>query len=229
MVELKSDSEIFEMMRNKLYTAVVGDIMDQMGLLHQFLPPEIRPMNENMVLAGRAMTVLEADLESLSEGEKEKLSGHAFGLMLEALDNLKENEIYVCTGSSPTYAVLGELMTMRAKYLKSAGAVLNGYIRDTRGIRALDFPVFSLGSYAQDQAPRGVVTGYRVPIQLGAVKINPGDILFGDIDGVLAIPRKYEKEILTRAYEKAIGEKIVGKAIQRGMAAGDAFVKYGIM
>ena len=186
-------------------------------------------MRENMVLVGRAMTVLESDMGDLTEEQKESVSGHAFGLMLEALDDLKENEIYVCTGSSPTYAVLGELMTMRAKYLKAAGAVLNGYIRDTHGIEALDFPVFSLGSYAQDQAPRGVVIGYRVPIQLGEVKINPGDILFGDIDGVLAIPQEHEKEILTRAYEKATGEKVVGRAIQAGMAAKDAFMKYGIM
>lgn len=228
-MELKNDNEIFAMMRNELYTAVIGDIMDQMGLLHQFLPPEIRPMREDMVLAGRAMTVLEADVETLSEKEKQKVSGHAFGLMLEALDSLKENEIYICTGSSPSYAVLGELMTMRAKYLRAAGAVLDGYIRDTRGIRALGLPVFSLGSYAQDQAPRGVVIGYRIPIQLGKVTIHSGDILFGDIDGVLVIPQKQEKEILRRAYEKATGEKIVGHAIQNGMSAQDAFRKYGIM
>lgn len=224
----KNDKETFQMMREKLYTAVVGDVMDQMGLRHQFLPPRIQPLNKKMVLVGRAMTVREMDLDKLTP-EAKALEGHLFGLMLDALDDLKEDEVYICTGSSPRYAVLGELMTMRAKYLGAAGAVLDGYIRDTNGIEALDIPVFSMGSYAQDQAVRGMVVAYRVPIQIDEVTVNPGDILFGDIDGVLVIPKEHEEEILTKAYEKATGEKTVGKAIQNGMPTKEAFAKYGIM
>lgn len=226
MLKFKNDKELFQIMKNQLYTAVVGDIMDKMGLQHQFLPPNIRPLRDDMILVGRAMTVLESDIGKVPV---EEVEGKAFGRMLEALDDLNENEIYVCSGCSHTYAVLGELMTIRAQYLNAAGAVLNGYLRDTHGILATGFPVFSLGSYAQDQAPRGAVLAYRVPIVFGDVTINPGDIIFGDIDGVLVIPREYEVEILEKAYEKAVGEKTVGKALKEGVSSTEAFKKYGIM
>lgn len=87
--------------------------------------------------------------------------------MLDALDDLKEDEVYVCSGSSDTYALVGELMATRAKHLKAAGFAVNGFIRDTWGILNLEIPTFSYGSYAQDQAPRGKVLDYRVPILVG--------------------------------------------------------------
>ena len=153
----------------------------------------------------------------------------SFGLMLEALDDLKEDEVYVCSGSSPAYALWGELMSARAIQGKAAGAVVNGYSRDTKGILALDFPCFSYGPYAQDQAPRGKVIDYRVPIEMEGVRINDGDILVGDIDGVCVVPREIEEEVFTRALEKARGERMVLKKIQEGMKARDAFDQFGIM
>ncbi|MDD6266007.1 MAG: RraA family protein [Clostridia bacterium] len=223
MIELNNDKQIFAMMREYLYTAVVGDIMDTMGYEHQFLPPQIRPLRDDMVVVGRAMTVTECDANTPEAKAMPK-----FGKMFEALDNLKEDEVYICSGCSPTYAVLGELMSMRAKYLKSSGAVLNGYLRDTHGILKLDYPVFTYGCYAQDQGPRGVVTDYRKPLQVGDVLVNPGDIVFGDIDGVVIIPKTIEKEVLTKAYEKAVGEKTVANLLKNGVSSYDAFKQYGI-
>ncbi|TRX71161.1 RraA family protein [Carboxylicivirga sp. M1479] len=229
MTKLENDKILFETIRKELFTAVVGDIMDKMGYTNQFLPPQIQPLQEDMFLVGRAMTVLEADcFEELSEGANEYLS-KPFGLMLEALDDLKENEIYICTGASPTYALWGELMSTRAKILKANGAVVNGYSRDTKGILELGFPTFSFGRYAQDQAPRGKVIDYRIPIEIGGVRINPGDIVIGDIDGVCIVPKEIEQEVFKGALEKARGEKTVQKAIENGMSAVDSFNKYGIM
>ena len=186
-------------------------------------------MRENMVVAGRAMTVLEADaLETVSEGQN-PIMRQSFGLMLEALDDLKKNEVYICTGSSPTYALVGELMCTRMQILGAAGAVVNGFHRDTRGIEELGFPCFSYGRYAQDQAPRGKVIDFRVPIEIEGVRIRPGDIIFGDMDGVVVIPREIEEEVIRRSYEKATGEKTVGEAIKKGMPAKEAFETYGIM
>ncbi len=226
MLSYASDKELFAIMKKELYTAVVGDIMDKMGLQHQFLPPQIRPLKDDMILVGRAMTVQEADLDQIASGSE---PGGDFGKMFEALDSLTEDEIYVCSGCSPYYAVFGELMTLRAVYLGAGGAVLNSYLRDTKGILATGIPVFSMGSYAQDQAPRGKVIDYRVPIQFGAVVINPGDILFGDIDGVLVIPQEHEREILEKAYEKATAEKTVAQALMRGVSTQEVFASYGIM
>lgn len=226
----KNDDELFTAAKQELFTAVVGDAMDKLRLMHQFLPPRIQPIKNDMFLIGRAMTVLEADtFEELSHGGQNPLMGKPFGLMLEALDDLKKNEIYICSGASPTYALVGELMMTRAKILGAAGAVANGYSRDTFGMLELDFPIFSYGNYAQDQGPRGKVIDFRVPIEMEGVRINPGDIIVGDIDGVCVVPKKHEDQVFLRAFEKARGEKTVLKAIQNGMSAVDAWNKYQIM
>ena len=224
----QNESEMLHMMRTELYSSVIGDILDQMGYVHQFLPSRIQPLREHMVVAGRAMTVLEADV-CAGEGGRNPVLQRNFGLMLEALDDLKKDEIYICSGSSPSYALVGELMCTRMKILGAAGCVVNGFHRDTRGILELDFPCFSYGRYAQDQAPRGKVLDYRVPIEMDGVRILPGDLIFGDLDGVLVIPRAVEQEVLERAYEKATGEKTVAQAIRSGMSAVESFRVYGIM
>ncbi|SHM54186.1 RraA family protein [Flavobacterium saccharophilum] len=224
----KNDDELFDIVRNELYTAVVGDVMDKLGLLNQFLPPQIQPLQDDMFIIGRAMTVLEADVVSDSSSNNPVLN-KPFGLMLEALDDLKKNEVYICTGSSPSYALWGELMATRAQILGAAGAVVDGYSRDTRGILELKFPSFSYGRYAQDQAPRGKVIDFRVPIEIKGVRINSGDIIIGDIDGVCVVPRAVEEEVFRLSIEKARGEKMVQKKILEGMSTKEAFDKYGIM
>lgn len=224
-----NDDELFGFIRAELYTAVVGDIMDKMGLFHQFLPPQIRPLKEEMFLVGRAMPVLEADCtESDGTGKNPSLA-KPFGLMLEALDDVKPGEVYICSGSSFNYALVGELMMTRVKMCGGTGAVVNGYSRDTFGIYNVGLPVFSHGCYAQDQAPRGKVIDYRVPIEMNGVRINPGDIVVGDVDGVCVVPREHEVEVFVRALEKARGERKVLKAIQEGMTTVEAWSKYGIM
>ncbi|MBZ0289092.1 MAG: RraA family protein [Anaerolineae bacterium] len=224
------DQELFALARAELFSAVVGDVMDKIGLLDQFLPPHIRPLTPDMVVIGRAMTVLEADYfqpETFS-GQNSTLN-RPFGLMLEALDDLKANEVYVCAGASPQYALWGELMSTRAMHLGAAGAVMDGYSRDTKGIIELGFPTFSYGAYAQDQGPRGKVIDFRVPLSIANVRIFPGDILFGDVDGVCVIPANAVGEVFAKALEKARGEKLVKKAIEGGMSAKEAFVTYGIL
>ena len=230
MKEWSDDKSLLALIKNELYTAVIGDIMDKMGYTHQFLPPRIRPLRDDMFIAGRAMTVLEADvLDNLTDAGNNPLLKRSFGLMLEALDDLREDEVYICSGSSPAYALWGELMSARAMQCKAAGAVVNGYSRDTKGILELDFACFSYGPYAQDQAPRGKVIDYRVPIDMEGVRINNGDLIIGDIDGVCVGPREIEEEVFERALEKARGERVVLKKIKEGMKAREAFDKYGIM
>ncbi len=226
----KGEYELFAIAQRELFTCVVGDVMDKLGLQHQFLPPQIQPLHKDMVVIGRAMPVLSVDVfaEQIA-GSANKLMEKPFGLMLEALDDLRTNEVYVNTGSSPRNALWGELMSTRARKLGSRGAVLNGYVRDTKAILNMGFPTFGFGSYGQDAAPRYKVVDFRIPVEIGSVRVRPGDILFGDIDGVLVIPAEAETEVFTRALEKARGEKLVKKAIERGSSAVDAFAKYGIM
>ena len=171
-MKTKKDKKFFDYIKNNLFTAVVGDIMDQLGYQNQFLNPKIKPLRDDMVVVGRAMPVLEADSLHNQPSSKNEALSKPFGLMLEALDQLKENEIYLCTGGSPTYSLWGELMSLRAIHCGALGAVLDGYSRDTHGILKLNFPTFSYGNYSQDQAPRGKVIDYRVPIKMDNVKIS---------------------------------------------------------
>lgn len=226
----KDDDELFALMRARLFPAVVGDILDTLGFMHQFLPPAIKPVERSMVVAGRAMPVLETHCFARSEPEgKSPLSQQAFGLLFEALDDLAPNEVYVATGSAPEFALWGGLMTTRALHLKAAGAVLDGYSRDTAEVLELGLPVFSLGGYAQDQGPRGKVVDYRVPVEIRGIRVRPGDIVFGDQDGVLIIPREAEKEAISLALEKADTESSVRKAIKNGMSTVEAFKTFGVM
>lgn len=230
MQSWSSDAELFELAQRELFTAVVGDVMDKLDLRRQFLPPQIRALHPDMVTIGRAMPVLEADVFGDAAGAGgNPIMSQPFGLVFRALDDLKPGEVYVCTGASPTYALWGELMSTRAIQLKAAGAVLDGYARDTRGILKLNFPTFAYGSYAQDQGPRGKVIDFRVPVEIGQVRILPGDIVFGDIDGVCVVPQEAEQEVFVRALEKARGEKLVHQALLEGMGAEAAFMKFGIM
>jgi len=225
---MASDSELFEVIRTRLFTAVIGDQMDARGLTRQFLPPEIRGLAPDTVVVGRAMPVLEADCCGEAVGH----SGRAepFGLMFRALDDLKPDEVYVCTGASRRYALWGELMSTRAKALGAAGAVVGGFHRDTRGILRLGFPVFSEGAYAQDQRLRGRVVDFRCTIEFpNGTRVRPGDVIVGDVDGVLVIPGEHLGEIVALALAKAEGEDAVRQMIEGGQSTEEVFEKTGIM
>lgn len=226
----QTEAELFALIRRELFTAVIGDVMDKMGLQRQFLPPRIGPLRDDMVVIGRAMTVLEADVfDETAVGGANPALAQPFGLMLRALDDLQPGEVYVCAGGSPRYALWGELMSTRATKLGAAGAVMNGYSRDTPGILQLNFPTFSWGRYAQDQGPRGKVIDFRCALEIEGARILPGDLIVGDLEGVLVVPQTAVTEAISLAIEKARGEKLVRQAIEEGMSASEAFEKFGIM
>lgn len=229
MTDLNTDKGLFAALRDKLFTAVVGDVLDTMGYRRQFLAQPIAPLRQDMRVIGRAMPVLEADVfDEISETSNGPLGRKPFGLMMEALDDLKADEVYIATGSSFNYAIWGELMATRASHLRAAGAVLNGFVRDAAGIEKLDFPTFCRGTYAQDQGQRGKVIDYRTPIEIEGIRILPGDLLFGDREGVLVIPRDIEKAVIEAALERVSTEDRVAVAIRAGMSAVEALETYGV-
>jgi regulator of RNase E activity RraA len=215
---------LLETVRQTLFTAVIGDVMDAAGLTRQFLPPHLRPLDDTVVMAGWAMPVLEADTQPGAP------AAEPFGLMFRALDDLKPDEIYVCTGSSGAFALWGELLSTRAQKLGAAGAVVDGFHRDTRGIKRLGFPVFSAGAYAQDQRSRGHVTDFRSTLNFanGAI-VAPGDLIVGDVDGVLVVPRAHVADVIAAALAKAGAEKDVERMILGGETTADIFARTGIM
>ncbi len=217
----ENDKQLIELFKRELYTPVVGDILDDLGCYHQFLPQPIKPINDDDKLIGRAMTVLMIDVYGPQK--------QPFGKLTEALDQLKEGEIYIATGGDMRCAYWGEILTATARMRGAVGAVINGYYRDSEKVMEQNWPVFSRGRFAQDSGVRTQVVDYNCDIQVGNVWIRPGDLIFGDLDGVLVIPAQYEVEVVTKALQKARGEKLVRKEIENGMSSTDAFKKYGIL
>ena len=235
MAQWNDDKELFDLMKEKLYTPVVGDILDQMGYKHQFLPAAIRPLealvpadafidrsqpDNRLKLAGYACTVLENDVFDSPK--------KPFGYLTEALDQLRQGDIYLATGAHHS-ALWGELLTATAKARGAVGAVLDGYSRDTPQVLEQNFPVFCTQCWAQDSSVRTYVCDYRCTIEIGQVTIHDGDLVFGDIDGVLIIPAEVKDEVIEKALIKAAGEKTVRRAIEGGMSATDAFAEFGIL
>jgi 4-hydroxy-4-methyl-2-oxoglutarate aldolase len=218
---MTNDQELFELFKKELYTPVIGDILDAMGCYHQFLPQPIKPIQVEDKIIGRAMPVLMIDVYGPQK--------QPFGKLTEALDQLENGEIYLASGGDMRCAYWGEILTATAKKRGAAGAVINGYYRDTSGVLEQKWPVFSRGRYAQDSGVRTQVVDYRCNIQVGDVWVKPGSLIFGDMDGVLVIPQEHEAEVVARSLEKARGEKLVRKEIENGLSSTNAFKKYGIL
>ncbi len=215
------DADVLALVRERLNTSVVGDVLDALGRVHQVLPPGIRPLEPGAKLAGRAMPVLNADVHGPQRPP--------FGLLAESLDQLEPDEVYLACGGTMRCAYWGELLTAAARTRGAAGAVVDGYHRDTTKVLDQRWPVFSRGAFAQDSAVRLAAIDYRVPVEIGGVAIAPGDIVVGDIDGVVVVPADVEAEVIERALEKASTENVVRKAIENGMPVVEALDTYGVL
>lgn len=221
MTSWSTDQELFDLVKSHLYTPVVGDILDELGHYHQFLPQHVRPMTDDMTVVGRAMTVLMVDVFSPQN--------KPFGRLTEALDQLEPGDVYIAAGGLARCAYWGELLTATARTRGATGAVVDGWHRDTPQVLDQNWPVFSRGAWAQDSSVRTQVIDYRCPIEMGPVTIHNGDMVFGDMDGVVVIPKDLTEEVIERALVKASGEKQVRAAIEDGMSATEAFATFGIL
>jgi 4-hydroxy-4-methyl-2-oxoglutarate aldolase len=215
------ESELYKLMKTELYTPVLGDVLDRMGYIHQFMPQAIQPMNTDMKIAGRAMPVLMMDI--YEEPEK------PFGLLTESLDQLAPGEVYVATGGDMRCAYWGEILTATARMRGAVGAIVNGFHRDTPKVLEQNWPVFSRGRYAQDTRVRMQIADFRCPVEIEGVAVKPGDLIFADLDGVIVIPAEVEKEVIEQSLEKARMENVVRKEVENGMPSTEAFQKYGVL
>ena len=216
--------EILDQARNKLYTAVISDTLDGMGILSQALPPGVRPLDESLVLCGRARTGLYMpvyhDDEALDVYEHE----------IALVDDLRPGDVAVfsCAGNS-RIAPWGELLSTAACARGAHGCVTDGLVRDVRMIREMGFPVFAGGIGPLDTKSRAKMMMADVPSEIGDAKISPGDIIFGDVDGVVAIPEPVASEVLDAAMQKVTEENNVRDELAAGAKLKDVFDKYGIL
>jgi 4-hydroxy-4-methyl-2-oxoglutarate aldolase len=208
-----------------LSAAVLSDVMDGLGLTGQAMKPFVRPLDERLVLTGRARTGLYMPVYSVREGE------NPYEVEIALVDDLKPGEVAVlaCGGPTERIAPWGELLSTACVARKAAGCVTDGLVRDVKQIRDMRFPVFHGGIGPLDTKGRARMVERDIPVECGGVRVRPGDIVFGDADGVVVIPREREQEIITKAAEKVSGENHTRDALRRGDLLADVFRRYGIL
>jgi 4-hydroxy-4-methyl-2-oxoglutarate aldolase len=210
--------------RARLSTALLSDVLDGMGWRAQVLGRGIRPLDEESVLAGRARTALFMDVYEVTEGE------NPYAMEIALIDDLKRGEIPVfACGASGRIAPWGELLSTAAKARGAAGALMDGMVRDVRAIRRLGFPVFHGGIGPLDSKGRGKVVAIDVTVECAGVAVRPGDFIFGDVDGVIVVPRAVEAQAVALALEKLAGERTTLADLEAGVPLATVFAKYGVL
>lgn len=213
-----------EEIRSKLFVALLSDVLDGLGYMNQAMPPRIRPLDDACVMVGRARTALYHDVYETTEGE------NPYELEIALIDSLRKDDIPVFScGGTGRIAPWGELLSTASRVRGAAGAVMDGLVRDVKAIRAMGFPVFHGGIGPLDSRGRGKVVQIDVTVECAGVRVAAGDLIMGDADGVIVVPRAVEAEALAAAFEKLRGERSTLADLQSGMKLADVFAKYGIL
>jgi 4-hydroxy-4-methyl-2-oxoglutarate aldolase len=220
----RGDPQYLNEIRERLYTAVLSDVLDELGHRDQAMPPSIRPLDDALVMAGFARTGLYREIYRIVPDE------NPYELEMALIDDLKLDDVAVFgCGGSRRIAPWGELLTTASRARGAAGCVTDGFVRDIRQIRALRFPVFHGGIAPLDSKGRGMVAEIDVPIACAGVAVAPGDLVVGDADGVIVVPRAVEAEAVRRAFAKVTSEDRTREELAAGAKLADVFAKYKVL
>jgi len=218
----QSDLALFAHLENNLYTAVVSDALDDLGFRDQAMEEHLRPVGANAKFAGWARTIACMDTHHMDEDP--------YGMEITAIDSILPGEVVVVsTGGSRRNAPWGELLSTAAIARGARGAVVDGLVRDVRRIRDLGFPLFAAGMKPVDSKGRGRVMDYNVPVQCGGVLVTPGDLVFGDLDGVVTVPAAIVEEVVRVATDKVSRENHSREELQKGAYLRAVYDKYGVL
>lgn len=221
---MRGDAHYLSEIRERLYTAVLSDVLDELGFRHQAMPPSIRPLDDSLVLAGFARTGSYREVYRVVPDE------NPYELEMALIDDLRPDDVAVfgCGGSS-RIAPWGELLTTASRARGAVGCVTDGFVRDVRQIRSLRFPVFHGGIAPLDSKGRGMVAEIDVPIHCAGVAVAPGDLIVGDVDGLVVVPRAVEAQAVARAFEKVSSEDRTREELAAGAKLKDVFAKYRVL
>lgn len=211
--------------RQVLYAAVLSDVLDSVGLRNQAMKPFIRPLDETLVLFGRVRTGLYMNAYGVNEGE------NPYEVEIALIDDLKPGEVPVlaCGGPTDRIAPWGELLTTASRCRGAVGGVTDGLVRDVRRIREMQFPVFHGGIGPLDSAGRARMMTMDEPVECGGVRVCTGDLVFGDVDGVVIIPQAAADDVLARALEKVKSENATRAELLAGRRLAEVYAKYGVL
>lgn len=209
----------------RLYSAVLSDVLDSQGHIHQAMRPFIRPLDDSTVLFGKVRTGLYAETYHV------RLDSNPYELEIALVDDLKPGEVIVlaCRGPTERVAPWGELLTTASIQRQSAGCVTDGLVRDIHRIRKMGFPVFHGGIGPLDTKGRAEMIARDVPVECGGVRVETGDWVFGDADGVVVIPNEAASKTISIAMEKVGAEDITRKELLAGLSLREVYEKYGVL
>jgi regulator of RNase E activity RraA len=212
----------FDQMRRHLYSAVVCDALDQVGLTRQSPRVRLAPLTVETVLVGRCKTTLWADMAHADP--------RPYELELVAVDTCRPDDVLIAAaGGTVRSGLWGELLSTAARTSGCVGAIVDGAVRDLVKMRQMGFPIFARGTCIYDSRDRNRVIDVDVPVEIDGVRFAPGDLVVADVDGVVVVPREVEEEVLAIAWKKVHTENEVRAAIAGGMSATEAFKKYGTL
>ncbi|MCY2934071.1 MAG: RraA family protein [Planctomycetota bacterium] len=225
MPKFTSDQSMAEWVSAHLYTAVVSDALDSIGLRHQCLSTDIRPLDESLILTGRAKTALWEAVDPSAP----RLS-NPYSKEIEYLDSGQAGQVFVMSvGRHPEIVPWGELLSTACKVRGARGLLTDGLVRDSRRILEMKLPVFCTGRRPLDSAGRGHVVEYDAPIVIDSVTINPGDFVVADADGVVIIPKSVEQSVLSAAWAKVLGENRTRDALLTGRLLREVYEEFGVL
>jgi regulator of RNase E activity RraA len=223
--EWASDEEMAEWAASHLYTAVVSDALDSKGFRRQSLGIDIRPLDESLVLTGRARTA-----QWMPVDPDAPKPANPYEKEIEYLDSGKPGDVFVmAVGRHPEIVPWGELLSTACRCRGARGLLADGLVRDSRRIIEMKLPVFCTGRRPLDSAGRGQVVAYDVPVTIDGVTIRPGDFILADIDGAVVVPREVEKEVLATAWAKVAGENRTRDALLAGRLLRDVYEEFGVL
>lgn len=215
MVGFSNEQEVFDTVRDKLDTALVSDALDDLGFHEQAMRSDIRSIYQGAIVVGRAYPAIIVEMYEVGD--------EAYPGMPETVDSLKPNDVLVLGGHRPTHTCIwGDLVSTAAQARGATGAVIDGNTRDVCEITKLKFPVFSSGIGMATPLGRAKVSIHGCRVRCGGVLVNPGDIVFGDMDGVVVIPRELVKEVIPLALKRKMGEELLRNKLLKGELMRDA-------
>lgn len=208
--------------KTKLYAAVFSDILDDLGYTNQVMEAQVRPLQPETVLAGWARTMLAVPEFHIPDPP--------YQAQIDAVDTLNPGDVIIAHVSRVTSSAFwGELFSSAAQARGAVGVVTDGYVRDVRKMMDLNFPVFTTGIYPVNSKGRCTVAAYDVTVRCGGVLVQPGDLVFGEIDGVVIVPGPVVDEVVSRALEVASKENKMQQELRHGSTLRAAWEKYRVL
>ncbi len=216
------NKERLDELQEIVYSAVVADILDELGIKNFAMEDKLKCLSGSNTLIGYARTLYAVDVFEIPE--------EPYKLDLEFIDSLKEGDVIVSTVNGNNHnGFYGELLTTATLVRGGRGAVIEGYARDVKMIRDLDFPLYCLGTNPLDSKGRVDCIEADKPIICSGVKVHSGDLICADIDGIVVIPKDYIEEVIDKAVEKVTAENVVRDELRAGESIKVVFDKYSIL